>query len=140
MIGPVSHYNYPVMALIEIENVTFEYANAGAAALSGITLSIQAGERVALVGANGSGKSTLARLLNALYLPTSGRVRIDGMDTRQAEQHRAIRQVVGMVFQNPEDQIVAALVEEDAAFGLENLGMPSAEIRRRVDGILQSLD
>ena len=128
------------MALIEIEKVSFEYLNAADAALRELTLSIEEGERVALVGANGSGKTTLARLLNALYLPTEGHVRIEGMDTGQLELHRAIRQTVGMVFQNPEDQIVAALVEEDAAFGLENLAVPSAEIRERVDAILQAFE
>jgi energy-coupling factor transport system ATP-binding protein len=95
---------------------------------------------VALVGANGSGKTTLGRLLNALYLPTAGRVCVAGMDTARPELHRAIRQLVGMVFQNPEDQLVAAVVEEDVSFGLENLGTPPAEMRRRVDAVLQAFD
>lgn len=131
---------YSAMALIELDHVSFHYPSASAAALDDISLAIQEGERVALVGANGSGKSTLARLLNALYLPTGGRARIAGMDVSDLAQHRAIRQVVGMVFQNPEDQLVAAVVEEDVAFGLENLGTPAAEMRRRVDAQLQTLD
>ena len=128
------------MALIEIDHVSFQYPSAPAAALDDVSLSIHEGERVAIVGANGSGKTTLARLLNALYLPTGGRVHIAGMDTSDLSQHRAIRQVVGMVFQNPEDQLVAAVVEEDVAFGLENLGMPAAQMRPRVDALLQAFD
>ena len=128
------------MALIELEHVSFLYPNAPGAALEDISLTIEEGERVALVGANGSGKTTLARLLNALYLPNGGSVRIAGMDTRRPELHRAIRQVVGMVFQNPEDQLVAAVVEEDLAFGLENLGMPPDEMRRRVDDALNTFE
>jgi energy-coupling factor transport system ATP-binding protein len=128
------------MALIEIDHVSFQYPNAPAPALDDISFNINEGERVALVGANGSGKTTLARLLNALYIPTGGSLRVAGMDTRRLELHRAIHQVIGMVFQNPEDQMVAALVEEDLAFGLENLGMPGPEMRRRVDEALQAFD
>ncbi len=128
------------MPLIELDHVSFQYPSAPVAALDDLSLAIHAGERVAVVGANGSGKTTLARLLNALYLPTGGRVRIDGMDTSDLARHRAIRQVVGMVFQNPEDQLVAAVVEEDVAFGLENLGIPAAEMRPQVDGLLQTFD
>ncbi len=96
------------MTLIELDHVNFRYPQAENTALTDITLNIEEGERVAVVGANGSGKTTLGRLLNALYLPESGRVSIAGMDTRRIELHRPIRQVVGMVFQNPEDQLVAA--------------------------------
>lgn len=128
------------MPLIEIERVSFQYPGAAAFALSDVSLSIEEGERVALVGANGSGKTTLARLLNALYLPSAGNVRIAGMDTRQPELHREIRRIVGMVFQNPEDQLVAAVVEEDVAFGLENIGVPTGEMRRRVDEALRSFE
>jgi len=128
------------MPLIELDHVSFQYPSASIAALDDVSLAIHEGERVALVGANGSGKTTLARLLNALYLPTGGRVRIAGMDTSDLAQHRAIRQVVGMVFQNPEDQLVAAVVEEDVAFGLENLGIPAGEMRPRVDALLQAFD
>ena len=128
------------MALIELDRVSFQYPSAATPALDGVSLAIRAGERVAIVGANGSGKTTLARLLNALYLPTAGRVRIAGMDASDLDQHRAIRQVVGMVFQNPEDQLVAAVVEEDVAFGMENLGLPAAQMRPRVDALLQAFD
>ena len=128
------------MPLIELDHVSFQYPSAPVAALDDVSLAIHEGERVALVGANGSGKTTLARLLNALYLPTSGRVRIDGLDASDLARHRAIRQVVGMVFQNPEDQLVAAVVEEDVAFGLENLGMPAAEMRPRVDALLHAFE
>jgi energy-coupling factor transport system ATP-binding protein len=128
------------MALIELDHVSFQYFGSSNTALEDISLVINEGERVALVGANGSGKTTLGRLLNALYLPSSGKVSIAGMDTRQPELHRAIRQVVGMVFQNPEDQMVAAVVEEDVAFGLENLGVPPVEMRQRVDAILQAFE
>jgi len=128
------------MTLIELDHVNFRYPQAQSTALTDISLTIEEGERVAVVGANGSGKTTLGRLLNALYLPESGQVSIAGMDTRRMELHRVIRQVVGMVFQNPEDQLVAAVVEEDAAFGLENLGVPTLEMRRRVDEVLHTFD
>ena len=128
------------MAFIELDHVSFQYPSAPTAALDDVALAVHEGERVAIVGANGSGKTTLARLLNALYLPTGGRVRIAGMDSSDLSQHRAIRQLVGMVFQNPEDQLVAAVVEEDVAFGLENLGLPAAQMRPRVDALLQAFD
>lgn len=105
-------------------------------ALSRITLSIPSGEFVAVLGANGSGKSTLARHLNALLLPTSGQCLVDGMDTRNESLHWQIRQKVSMVFQNPDNQLIAAVVEDDVAFGPENLGVPSEEIRKRVQDAL----
>jgi energy-coupling factor transport system ATP-binding protein len=105
-------------------------------ALRGVDLTIDRGEFVAIVGSNGSGKSTLARHLNALLLPTSGEVRVDGMVTAEPEHVPAIRERVGMVFQNPENQLVASTVEEDVAFGPENLGLPRPEIRHRVDEAL----
>jgi len=92
---------------------------------------------VALVGANGSGKSTLAKCLNALLVPTGGRVLVDGLDTRDPHAVWQVRQRVGMVFQNPDNQLVATVVEEDVAFGPENLGLPPAEIRRRVEEALR---
>jgi energy-coupling factor transporter ATPase len=125
-----------------VDGVHFEYRARGqdpVPALAGVSLELREGERIALVGANGSGKSTLARLLNGLLLPTAGTVRIDRLDTRDATSRRAIRQTVGMVFQNPDNQLVATIVEEDVAFGPENLGLPSAEIRARVDGALALL-
>lgn len=109
------------------------------AALRGIDLTIGAGEYIALIGANGSGKSTLLRHLNALLLPTSGDVRVAGWNTRETEHVRDIRSTVGMVFQVPDTQIVATVVEEDVAFGPENLGVPRHELHRRVDWALQTV-
>ncbi|MBX6377338.1 MAG: energy-coupling factor transporter ATPase [Clostridia bacterium] len=120
---------------MELEGVSFSYAATGGEAipaLSGVDLGIDAGEFVAVMGANGSGKSTLARLLNALLLPERGSVRVAGLDTREPKNVWEVRRLVGMVFQNPDNQIVASIVEEDVAFGPENLGLPPAETRRRV--------
>jgi len=126
--------------LIRVEGLHFTY-NPGSErevpALRGIDLEIHPGEYAAIVGANGSGKSTLARHLNALLLPTAGRVWVKGMDTRDHRHLRAIRQTVAMVFQNPENQIVATVVEEDVAFGPENLGVPEAELRARVEWAME---
>lgn len=108
-------------------------------ALQGIDLDVASGECLAIIGGNGSGKSTLAKHLNALLLPTSGEVRVDGIDTRDPEGAWQVRQRVGMVFEHPDNQIVAAVVEEDVAFGCENLGLPPAEIRDRVDRALQTV-
>jgi energy-coupling factor transport system ATP-binding protein len=105
-------------------------------ALAGVSLAVERGEFVAIVGPNGSGKSTLARHLNGLLQPTAGEVRVDGLNVANAGHLPAIRQRVGMVFQNPDHQIVAGTVEEDLAFGPENMGLPPAEIRRRVDEAL----
>jgi energy-coupling factor transport system ATP-binding protein len=102
-------------------------------------LHIEAGEYVAIIGANGSGKTTLARHLNALFVPDTGRVKVAGRDTREPANHREIRRTVGMVFQHPEDQIVASIVEEDVAFGLENLGLPPEVIRTRVREALEKV-
>lgn len=106
------------------------------AALRGANLTVDRGEYVALIGPNGSGKSTLARHLNGLLLPTAGQVRVDGLLTADPRHLWEVRQRVGMVFQNPDNQLVASTVEEDVAFGPENLGLPPAEIRRRVDEAL----
>ncbi len=106
-------------------------------ALRGIDLAIERGEFVALIGPNGSGKSTLARHFNALLVPTAGEVWVDGLLTSDPRHVQAIRQRVGMVFQNPENQIVAGTVEEDVAFGPENMGVPPDEIRQRVDEALE---
>jgi energy-coupling factor transport system ATP-binding protein len=108
-------------------------------ALRGVDLTIEQGEFVALVGPNGSGKSTLARHLNGLLTPTAGQVWVEGMLTSDAGNLWAVRQRVGMVFQNPDNQLVASTVEEDVAFGPENLGLPPAEIRRRVDEALRTV-
>ncbi len=131
------------MTLIELNQVTHAYPLHGAApipALRGITLHIDEGEFVAVVGANGSGKSTLARHLNALQLPDQGTVHIAGKDTRDPAQHPEIRRTVGIVFQHPENQMIATTVEEDVAFGPENLGLPSDEIQARVRESLQAVE
>src|SRR5437899_3035370 len=123
------------MPLIEIRNLRHVY-HAGTAdavvALDGISLTVDRGEFVAIVGGNGSGKSTLAKHLNALLLPTEGEVFVDGMNTRDRGALWEIRQRVGMIFQNPDNQLVATVVEEDVAFGPENLGLP-AEVFSRVE-------
>ena len=108
-------------------------------ALSDVTCTIPKGSFTAIIGTNGSGKSTLARHLNALYLPTAGEVIVEGMKTSDMEHIWDIRQRVGMVFQNPDNQLVAAIVEEDVAFGPENLGVPAEEIRKRVDYALEKI-
>ena len=104
--------------------------------LRGVTLHIREGEFVAVLGHNGSGKSTIAKHMNAILVPNEGQVTVDGIPTTQEERLYDIRQRVGMVFQNPDNQIVATVVEEDVAFGPENVGVEPAEIRRRVDGAL----
>lgn len=128
--------------LITLDDVTYTYPHGGAdvaPALNQLSLQIAPGEYVALVGANGSGKSTLARHINALLTPDVGRVHIAGADTRDPARWPEIRRAVGMVFQRPDDQIVATVVEQDVAFGLENLGLPAAEIRARVREALESV-
>ena len=127
-------------ALIEIVNVGFQYVGAEKVALKNISLSIQKGEVVAIVGHNGSGKSTLCKMLNALLLPAEGTVTVDGMDTREEKNLLEIRRRVGMVFQNPDNQLVTTIVEEDVGFGPENLGVPPAEIRARVDAALNEVE
>jgi energy-coupling factor transport system ATP-binding protein len=124
---------------IQVQGVEYRYPledGRHVAALRGISLAVQRGEFVAIVGPNGSGKSTLARHFNALLLPTVGQVWVDGLPTSDPRHTWAIRQRVGMVFQNPDNQFVASTVEEDLAFGPENEGLPSDEIRRRVDDAL----
>jgi energy-coupling factor transport system ATP-binding protein len=124
---------------IQVQGVEYRYPledGRQVAALRGIDLAVERGEFVAIVGPNGSGKSTLARHFNALLLPTTGQVWVDGLPTSDPRHTWAIRRRVGMVFQNPDNQFVASTVEEDVAFGPENEGLPSDEIRRRVDDAL----
>lgn len=129
--------------MIKIDNLKHYYPDTEGQvvkALDGVSLEIKAGEFVAIIGSNGSGKSTLARHLNGLLLPTEGSCTINGQSTEDQEQIWSIRQQVGMVFQNPDNQIVAAIVEEDVAFGLENIGVPSEDIGPRVEQALKMVD
>ena len=126
-------------SIIEIENLHYTYAGDETETLRGIDLSIRRGSFVAVLGHNGSGKSTLAKHLNAILLPTEGRVLVDGIDTADEARVLDIRRTVGMVFQNPDNQIVANVVEDDVAFAPENLGVPPEEIRRRVDQALKQV-
>jgi len=127
-------------AEILAEGVCYQYSRSSQMALKDVNLRIGKGEFVAIIGPNGSGKSTLAKLFNGLFVPTKGRVTVDGLDTRDRENVWKIRQKAGMVFQNPDNQIVATVVEEDVAFGPENLGVPPEEIRRRVDEALEIVE
>jgi energy-coupling factor transport system ATP-binding protein len=131
------------MPLITIEGVSLAYPVPGGGrvqALREITLEVREGEWLEIIGHNGSGKSTLAKCLNALLIPGRGDVKVDGLSTRDRANTRAIRQIVGMVFQNPDNQLVATVVEEDVAFGPENLGLADDEIRRRVDESIAAVD
>jgi len=128
--------------IIQIQDVSFEYMNneeEEIAALDGVSLDIYKGEFVVIIGHNGSGKSTLAKHINGLLRPSQGRVLVMGMDTRDDDLVWKIRQKAGMVFQNPDNQLVATVVEDDVAFGPENLGIPPKEIRKRVDEALKAV-
>ena len=127
-------------SVIEIKNLHFTYQGADEESLKGVNLEIERGSFVAILGHNGSGKSTLAKHLNAILLPTEGQVLINGIDTTDEDRLLDIRRTVGMVFQNPDNQIVANVVEDDVAFAPENLGVPSEEIRERVDNALKQVD
>ena len=123
--------------LISVQNLGFTYPGTTVPALTDLTFQVARGEWVALVGSNGSGKSTLARILNALLVPTQGACFVDGMNCSDESLVWEIRRKLSMVFQNPENQIVSTVVEDEVAFGPENLGLPSEEIRRRVDNALE---
>lgn len=135
------------MAFIEVRNLAVEFTRvtedgrevAGKRAIDGIDLDIEKGSFVAVVGMNGSGKSTLAKCLNGLIVPTVGDVTVEGMNTKDDARLWDIRRRVGMVFQNPDNQIVSSIVEDDVAFGPENLGIPPEEIRQRVDKALKQV-
>ena len=125
---------------IVVRGVRYTYQDAQDAALCGVELSVHAGEFLAVLGHNGSGKSTLAKLMNALYVPAEGHIWVVGMDTRDDALVYDIRQHAGMVFQNPDNQLVATVVEEDVAFGMENIGVPPAQMRIRVDEALRAVN
>ncbi len=127
-------------SVIKIENLHYTYPGDDVESLKGVSLEIERGSFVAVLGHNGSGKSTLAKHLNAILLPTEGKVLIDGIDTADENNLLKIRSTVGMVFQNPDNQIVANVVEDDVAFAPENLGVEPAEIRERVDNALKAVD
>ncbi len=134
------------MAMIQADNVRFHYENDDQpelvthAVLQGVDLAIERGSFVALLGHNGCGKSTLAKHFNALLLPTGGQVLVDGMNTAEEDTTYAVRRTVGMVLQNPDNQLVSTIVEEDVAFGPENLGLSPQEICRRVEEALRAVD
>ncbi|HBF7900570.1 energy-coupling factor transporter ATPase [Clostridioides difficile] len=127
--------------IVKVNNISFEYITdeAKLKAIDNLSLDVKKGEFVAIIGHNGSGKSTLSKNLNAILMPTEGNILIDGMDTKEEERLWDIRQTAGMVFQNPDNQIVATIVEEDVAFGPENLGIEPKEIRRIVEESLKSV-
>ncbi len=126
------------MPIIDAKDISYVYSSETNpnTALDGICIEVCKGEYIAIIGHNGSGKSTLAKHINALFLPSSGRVLVDGMDTKDETKVWDIRKFAGMVFQNPDNQLVATIVEEDVAFGPENIGIPPAQIRERVDTAL----
>ncbi len=130
--------------MIKAENVSFSYESEEdeqkILVIDGVDIEVKKGEFLALLGHNGSGKSTLVKMFNAINIPEEGKVFVEGMDTSDEELLYEIRQRVGMVFQNPDNQLVATIVEEDVAFGPENLGVPSEEIRKRVDDALRAVD
>lgn len=135
------------MGIIKTKDLTFEYIRRDeegnvegiTTAVDNINLDIKAGEFIAILGHNGSGKSTLAKHMNAIFSPTEGTVWVDGMDTADEEKIWEIRQTAGMVFQNPDNQIIGQVVEEDVGFGPENIGMPTKEIRERVEESLKAV-
>ena len=127
------------MSIISVKNVSYIY-NEGledeVTALTDLSFEVEEGEFIALIGSNGSGKSTLARLLNGLFLPSDGKITVNGIPTVDKKRKFDVRSTVGVVFQNPDNQMVATIIEDDLAFGPENLGLPSEEINRRVDWAL----
>lgn len=127
--------------IIEIKNVTYQYTDEDSifTAVNNMNLNIERGSFTVILGHNGSGKSTLAKLLNGLNKPTSGDVFVDGINTKDEETELEVKRRVGMVFQNPDNQLIASIVEEDVAFGPENLGLSPTEIRTRVDDALKSV-
>ena len=127
------------MEAVRFENVKYSYDGGESYAVNGVSLSVREGEFLAVLGRNGSGKSTLAKLVNALLVPVEGRVFVEGMDTTDEKLTFEIRKRAGMVFQNPDNQTVASVVEDDVAFGPENIGVPRDEIGRRIDFALNAV-
>ncbi len=125
--------------IIRLENVSYAYEEDAPLAVEGLDLSFERGSFTAVLGHNGSGKSTMAKLMNGLYLPTGGRVTVDGMDTADDKNTWEIRKRAGMIFQNPDNQLVATVVTDDVAFGLENLGVPTAEMPARINWALEQV-
>ena len=131
------------MEIIRVSDVYYDYENPDETvdtAVAGVSMAVKKGEWLSVIGHNGSGKSTLAKLLNGLFTPRDGSVTVEGIDTRDEERIWELRQKVGMIFQNPDNQMVATVVEEDVAFGLENLGVAPGEIRKRVDEALKAVN
>ncbi len=126
-------------AMLDIQNVSFSYEEDGKKAVDGVSLSVPRGAFVAVLGQNGSGKSTLAKLMNGLYRPLSGTVLVDNMSTADEAKTYQLRRKAGMVFQNPDNQLVATMVREDVAFGLENIGVPTEKMPERIDAALKSV-
>jgi len=127
------------MNAISVKNVSYKYGNSKRFALKSVSLDVREGEFVALLGGNGSGKSTLAKHLNGLFTPTSGNVTVFGVDTADEKSVFDVRTSVGMVFQNPDNQMVASVIEDDIAFGPENVGLPREEIEQRIDWALNAV-
>ena len=129
------------MKMVDIKDLTFKYTSSEDGlekfAVNGVNLEVEKGEFLVVLGHNGSGKSTIAKHINALLLPTKGKVFVEGMDTSDPKNLWDVRSKAGMVFQNPDNQLVATIVEEDVAFGPENLGIEPSEIRKRVDDSLE---
>ena len=123
--------------IIEIKNLSFQYEGSSKKVLKNLNIDIKEGEFICVLGHNGSGKSTLAKLINAQYIPTEGDILVENMNTKDDDSLWNIREMCGMVFQNPDNQLVATIVEEDVAFGPENLGVPREELRKRVDECLK---
>lgn len=126
---------------IDVDNVTFEYENddGTTAVIKDLTVGFGEGQFIAVLGHNGSGKSTLAKLLNGMLKPTKGKITVNGMDTADEDLFIEIKRTIGMVFQNPDNQLVATVVDEDVAFGLENLGLEHSEMVKRVDNALKAV-
>lgn len=131
--------NHSQPSPMQTQEVCYQYEDASRQAVDHVSLTVEKGSFVAVLGHNGSGKSTLAKLMNALFLPTEGKVLVCGLDTSAEEEIWNVRRHAGMVFQNPDNQIVANVVREDVAFGLENLGVPQAEMASRIDQALSAV-